>query len=78
MKMSIVYKCRHCGQTIGQLEQQIVDTSILGWDILTNEDKREMIHYQHDGSVLIQTICESCEHTLGHHPEYHELDFFIQ
>lgn len=75
--MSIIYKCRHCGLHVGELNQNIVDTSLLGWDQLSKEDKKEMIHYKEDGNILIQTICESCEATLGEHPQYHELDFFI-
>ena len=76
--MSIVYKCRHCGNTIGKLEQQTLSTSRLGFDQLSIEDKKDMIHYQSNGDVHIQAICENCEESLGHHPQYHELDFFIQ
>ncbi|HLS59818.1 MAG TPA: anti-sigma-F factor Fin family protein [Virgibacillus sp.] len=76
--MSIVYKCKHCGHVIGQLNQHVLHTSILGWDQLTNEDKMNMIHYQKNGDVHIQAICENCEESLGQHPQYHELDFFIQ
>ncbi|MBY7141610.1 anti-sigma-F factor Fin family protein [Virgibacillus sp. NKC19-3] len=76
--MAIVYKCRHCGNVIGKLEEKVVDTSLLGFDQLTTKEKREMIHYADNGDVHIQAICENCEETLGHHPHYHELDFFIQ
>ncbi|MFB4168692.1 anti-sigma-F factor Fin [Virgibacillus sp. JSM 102003] len=76
--MSIVYKCRHCGQEIGKLDQQVVDTSMLGWNKLSAEDKQEMIQYQNNGDVHIKTICENCEESLGNHPQYHELDYFIQ
>lgn len=76
--MSIIYKCRHCKNIVGQLEQQSIDASLLGLEHLNKDDKRNMIHYQNNGDIHIQTICESCEDTLGHHPEYHELDFFIQ
>lgn len=76
--MSIVYKCRHCGHVIGELNQHIIDTSMLGWDKLSTADKKEMIHYQNNGDVHIQAICENCETSLGQHPQYHELDFFIQ
>ena len=76
--MSFIYKCRHCENIIGKLEQVTLSTSRLGIDQLSNEDKKEMIHYQSNGDVHIQTICESCEESLGHHPQYHELDFFIQ
>lgn len=76
--MSMVYKCRHCGQIIGELKQHILDTSMLGWDKLSMKDKYEMIHHQNNGDVHIQAICENCEETLGKYPQYHELDFFIQ
>jgi len=75
--VSIVYKCRHCGHTIGKLQQQVITTSMLGWDKLTSEEKKKMIHYQANGDVHIHAICENCEESLGQHPNYHELDFFI-
>lgn len=76
--MAIIYKCAHCHQKIGKLENQVMDTAMLGFDQLTEKEKREMIQYRDDGNIYVQTICESCEQTLGEHPEYHELDFFIQ
>lgn len=76
--MSIVYTCRHCGHIIGKLDQQVVNTSVLGWDELSAKDKIDMIHYHSNGDVHIRIICENCEESLGRHPEYHELDFFIQ
>lgn len=76
--MSIIYYCRHCHQIVGQIEQQSINISYLGLNNLTVEDQRRMIRYDKNGDMHIQTICESCEDTLGNHPEYHELDFFIQ
>ncbi|MBT2218154.1 DUF2757 family protein [Virgibacillus dakarensis] len=76
--MSIVYQCRHCGHVVGQVNQQLVDETMLGLDKLSAKDKREMIHYQQNGDVQIKTICENCEASLGANPQYHELDFFIQ
>ncbi|HLR74790.1 MAG TPA: anti-sigma-F factor Fin family protein [Virgibacillus sp.] len=76
--MSIVYKCRHCGHVIGKIEQNVVDTSMLGWDQLSADDKKEMIQYNVNGDIHIKAICENCEESLGRHPEYHELDYFIQ
>ncbi|MEN1966459.1 anti-sigma-F factor Fin family protein [Lentibacillus sp. N15] len=75
--MSIVYRCRHCGDVVGKIDQQVIDESMLGLDKLSAEDKREMIDYQ-DGDLQIKTICENCEASLGANPQYHELDFFIQ
>jgi len=76
--MSIIYTCRHCDQHVGKLNQSVLDTTLLGFDQLTVEEKREMIHYKNNGDIHIITICENCEDTLGEHPHYHELDFFIQ
>lgn len=76
--MAIVYTCKHCGKEIGKLDQQTVDATMLGLDRLSTEDKREMIHYQSNGDIHIQAICENCEDSLNSHPQYHELDFFIQ
>ncbi|HLS08102.1 anti-sigma-F factor Fin family protein [Lentibacillus sp.] len=76
--MSVVYNCRHCGQEIGRLDQRMVDTSMLGLDQLSPEDKRDMINYGANGEVTIKSICENCEESLGSHPQYHELDYFIQ
>lgn len=77
MKLSIVYKCRHCGHTIGKLEQQIVSTSMLGWDNLSSQDKQRMIQYKENGDVHIQAICENCEDSLRQHPDYYELEYFL-
>lgn len=76
--MSIIYKCRHCEQMIGKLEQRVIDTSMLGFDQLSHKEKQEMIHYNANGDIEVHTICENCEQALGQHPNYHELDFFIQ
>jgi len=76
--LSIIYKCRHCQQVIGTIKQEVVDVSMLGWDQLSSEDKKEMIQYQSSGDIHIKVICEDCEDSLKLHPEYHELDYFIQ
>lgn len=76
--MSIIYKCRHCGHTIGSLKQHVVSTSMLGWDKLSTQDKKQMIQYMENGDVHIKAICESCEASLDEHPNYYELDYFLQ
>lgn len=76
--MSINYKCRHCGQMLGRLEQKVIEPSALGLDRLTAREMQEMVHYDSAGNMQIDAICEDCEQTLGQHPNYHELDYFIQ
>ncbi len=51
---------------------------MLGFNQLSGQEKEEMIQYHDNGDIHVKTICESCEDTLGQHPQYHELDFFIQ
>ncbi len=76
--MSIVFECRHCANTIGTVSQNDVTDAMLGIDTLTDKEQEEMIHYKGNGDMHIQSICEQCEETLGEHPEFHELHYFIQ
>ena len=76
--MSIIYSCKHCGNVVGQLDQQVIDKEVLGWNELTAEDRKEMIQYQNNGDISIRIICEDCQESLEKNPNYHELDYFIQ
>mgnify|MGYP001947979420 CR=1 FL=1 len=76
--LSIIYKCRHCDHVIGKLEQKIIDTQLLGLQMLSTEEKKQMVRYEDNGDIYIQSICENCEETLENNPHYHELDFFLQ
>lgn len=75
--MAVIYKCRHCKQEIGELSEEVVDTYQLGLHELTEEEQLEMVRFQEDGNMQIQTICESCQDTLESNPQYHEQDYFI-
>lgn len=76
--MSVIYQCRHCGQKIGEVDHQFLDTTMLGFNELTAEEKQEMIRYEKNGNIHVSAICDDCYDTLSKHPEYHELDHFIQ
>lgn len=76
--MAIVYQCRHCSQLIGKLEEQMIESSLLGFDQLTPKEKQEMIEYKSNGDVHVYAICDHCEAAFAEHPHYHELDYFIQ
>lgn len=77
-KLSIIYKCRHCGHLIGELEQGIVSSSALGLDMLNESEKQNIVAFQQNGDIHLKVICESCEDTLTQHPNYYELEYFIQ
>lgn len=76
--LSIVYTCRHCGHIIGRLEEQVYSTSTLGIDCLTEQERVKMIEHKENGDVHIKAICENCETSLTEHPDYYELEYFIQ
>ncbi|MHA6252903.1 anti-sigma-F factor Fin [Oceanobacillus sp. CAU 1775] len=76
--MAVVYQCRHCNQSIGTLEENVLDEAILGIAELSREEKEAMLKYQSNGDLLVYAICEQCEEALMLHPHYHELDYFIQ
>lgn len=78
MKLSIVYKCRHCGHVIGSLKQELFSTSMLSSEILTEAEKQNVLEYKNNGDVHFKVICESCEDSLAQHPDYYELEYFIQ
>ncbi|MDC3414865.1 anti-sigma-F factor Fin family protein [Aquibacillus sp. 3ASR75-11] len=75
--MAVIYQCKHCNQTIGQITEDVVDTKKLGWDQLSPEERKEMINYQHNGDVHMKVTCENCQDALEQNPHYHELDYFI-
>jgi len=75
--MAIIYKCRHCHHEIGKITNQIVSSSMLGLDQLSNEEKQKMVQFKANGDMHILSICENCETSLSLHPNYYELEFFI-
>ena len=76
--MSIIYLCRHCNSVIGTLQQDQISLTALGLDSLTETERKKMIHYEENGDIHIRLICEGCEQTLSQHPNYYELDYFLQ
>lgn len=76
--MAIVYECRHCQQEVGRIDATEVEESSLGFQVLTNEERLEMITYEQNGDVKVKTICENCQEALERNPIFHQLDSFIQ
>jgi hypothetical protein len=76
--MAIHYQCRHCGVEIGELEDRSVASEQLGFHHLTNDERKEMIHYEQNGEMTVKTICEDCQEALERNPEFHQWETFIQ
>ena len=75
--MALYYYCRHCGHVLGNLEEQHKDQYQFVLDLLTAEDKEELVYYD-DGVIQIRSICESCQESLEQQPDNHLLDYLIQ
>lgn len=76
--MAIVYRCRHCGVRVGTIETSFVDMHRLGLSLLSEEERVEMIQYEKDGEITVQTICEDCQEALMRQPDLHQWKTFIQ
>lgn len=77
--MTIVYKCRHCGTKVGELQIDAIQNGKLGLDRLTIQELQEMVQFDNDNDTLeILTICEDCQEALTKNPEFHQWDTFIQ
>lgn len=76
--MAIHYHCRHCGINIGTIDRFPITSESLGLNILTHEDRKEMITYQTNGDMVIKTICEDCQEALERNPDFHQYEQFIQ
>ncbi|RSK25488.1 anti-sigma-F factor Fin family protein [Bacillus sp. HMF5848] len=76
--MSIHYHCRHCGYHVGSIDNQTVQATNLGFHLLTDNERQDMISYETNGDIIVKTICEDCHEALNRNPHYHECDSFIQ
>ncbi|WLR41928.1 anti-sigma-F factor Fin family protein [Bacillus carboniphilus] len=76
--MSIQYVCRHCGMEMAKINESVLDSWRLGFDILSTEEREEMVNYEDNGNIFVKAICEDCQEALDRNPSYHELDSFIQ
>lgn len=76
--MAIHYRCRHCGVEIGTIEDSAVNSEQLGFHLLNDEERQEMITYDYQGNLQVKAICEDCHESLQRNPDYHQHDFLIQ
>lgn len=75
--MTIHYHCRHCGVSMGKLDQLSVHSERLGLHTLSNEERQDMVSYDQQGDIHITSICEDCQEILQRNPDYHQYDFLI-
>lgn len=76
--MAIQYYCRHCGTSIGTLEnEELLVSPELGFDQLSDDEQQQIIQYGSDGHVHVRVTCEHCEEALENNPEWYALERWI-
>lgn len=59
--MKIIYYCHNCGDFIDELSIDRLEEEKLGFDILTQEEKKDIIKWSKSGDmVYVRTVCDSC------------------
>lgn len=76
--MALHYNCRHCGVKVGSIDSLSLHSESLGFHLLTDQERQQMISYNQDGDILVKTICEDCQEALDRNPELHQYETFIQ
>lgn len=68
--MRIKYYCRHCNNSVGEVDATELDQTKLGFHALTPTEAADIISYNSlDNSTYVKTICEYCQEAIEAHPE---------
>lgn len=57
--MNLIYKCPECDKIIDHLEVDKVDEESLGFNILTEEEREDIIEVEGD-NTYINVACDEC------------------
>jgi ribosomal protein L44E len=57
--MTLVYKCSECGKVIDHLETEGVSETALGLNVLTAEERQDIIETKAD-KTYVNVICDEC------------------
>lgn len=59
--MRLIYICESCGRYIDEIEMNHINESRLGFDVLTPEEKDDLIHLDWSRQVgTVMAICDLC------------------
>jgi hypothetical protein len=68
--MRIVYYCKHCGGFMGSIEAADLSPQQLGFDVLSNEEREQLLAVDSaSGTTRVTIVCEHCEAALSANPE---------
>lgn len=62
--MTVIYKCSECGKVIDKIEAEGIDKQSLGINILTEEERKDIIETQED-NLQINITCDQCARQAG-------------
>lgn len=75
--MALHYHCRHCRTKLGTIESTLIGSEQLGFHLLNEEERQEMIAYDSTGDIQVKAICEDCYESLQKNPGLYESDYII-
>lgn len=59
--MKIRYVCENCNSTVSELEMPAIDEEKLGFNVLTPEERREIIKLDEgSGTLTVNSLCDDC------------------
>ena len=63
--MKIRYICENCNSTVSELEMPAIDEEKLGFNVLTPEERREIIKFDEGtGTMTVNSLCDDCIEAL--------------
>lgn len=59
--MRFIYICDECDSFIGEIELANWDETMLGFDTLTFDEKKELLHLDQERRIgMVRAICDDC------------------
>ncbi|MBZ4653402.1 MAG: hypothetical protein JG781_741 [Peptococcaceae bacterium] len=59
--MRLIYICDRCANYIDEIEMNALDEGRLGFDILTEEEREDLVHLDWQRQVgTVKAICDAC------------------
>lgn len=64
--MKVLYYCHNCGDFIDELTVDRVDEEKLGFNVLTQEEKEDIMKWSDSGNMLyVGSVCDHCYHEFN-------------
>lgn len=67
--MKLEYICRYCRSFVGAIEQGEWSDQELGFDLLTPEEREDIITININGDRQVNVVCETCQQILEKNPD---------